>query len=66
MNGLDFVPFPAPMAEELRRLEQAKLQLVSGFLYGAGLNGRSVRIAQDLSGIEIDPAPASNSKEPST
>lgn len=60
-----FLPFPQPMVEDLRRLEQAKMQLVAGFLYGAGLKDRSVRIAADLSGLEIA-APSVDSKEPST
>jgi hypothetical protein len=48
-----FLPFPEPMIEELRRLEQAKMHLIAGFLYATGLKGKSIRVAPDLSGIEV-------------
>ncbi|MCL4794739.1 MAG: hypothetical protein KJZ84_09255 [Bryobacteraceae bacterium] len=48
-----FLPFPEPMIEELRRLEQAKMHLIAGFLYATGLKEKSVRVAADLSGIEL-------------
>lgn len=51
--GPDFLPFPEPMAEELRRLEQAKIHIITGFLYATGLKGKSIRVAADLSGIEV-------------
>jgi hypothetical protein len=48
-----FLPFPEPMAEELRRLEQAKMHLIAGFLYATGLKGKAISVAADLSGIEV-------------
>lgn len=56
-----FLPFPEPMAEELRRLEQSKMHIVAGFLYATGLKGKSIRVAADLSGIEVgDLSPAAS------
>ena len=51
--GPHFLPFPEPMAEELRRLEQAKMHLITGFLYATGLKGKTISVAADLSGIEV-------------
>ncbi|MCL4796577.1 MAG: hypothetical protein KJZ84_18580 [Bryobacteraceae bacterium] len=48
-----FLPFPEPMAEELRRLEQAKMHIITGFLYATGLKGKTISVAADLSGIEV-------------
>jgi hypothetical protein len=45
--------FPEPMIEELRRLEQAKMHLIAGFLYATGLKGKTISVAPDLSGIEV-------------
>lgn len=55
-----FLSFPEPMVEELRRLEQAKMHLIAGFLYATGLKGKWISVAADLSGIHIgrlSPAP---------
>ncbi len=48
-----FLSFPEPMVEELRRLEQAKMHLITGFLYATGLKGKTISVAADLSGIEV-------------
>ena len=53
-----FLPFPEPMAEELRRLEQAKMHIVAGFLYATGFKDKSIRVAPDLSGLEVSDVPA--------
>jgi len=52
-----FLPFPEPMVEELRRLEQAKMHLIAGFLYATGLKDKSIRVAPDLSGLEVSVTP---------
>jgi hypothetical protein len=51
--GPQFLSFPEPMVEELRRLEQAKMHLIAGFLYATGLKGKTISVAADLSGIEV-------------
>ena len=54
-----FLPFPEPMAEELRRLEQTKMHLITGSLYATGLKGKTISVSADLSVIEVgDLAPA--------
>ena len=53
-----FLPFPEPMAEELRRLEQAKMHIIAGFLYATGLKDKTIQVAPDLSGIEVRDMPA--------
>jgi hypothetical protein len=41
------------MVEELRRLGQAKMHIITGFLYATGLKGKTISVAADLSGIEV-------------
>lgn len=58
-----FLSLAEPIAEELRRLEQAKMHLLAGFLYATGLTDRSVRVAADLSGIEVRAMPSAVAQE---
>lgn len=53
-----FLYFPEPMVEELRRLEQTKMHLIAGFLYATGLKDKSIRVAADQSGIEVSAWPS--------
>jgi hypothetical protein len=52
-----FLPLPEPMMEELRRLEQAKMHVIAGFLYATGLKYKSVRVVHVLSGLEVSAMP---------
>lgn len=63
-NQQNYVPFPDPMATQLRQLEEAKQHIIVGFLYALGLKNKQVQIANDLSGIVVSETPVSNQTTP--